>query len=134
VLSKIKLLFGLSVCSTLYLNLSSLSALSHLGLSHPTYYFRSFIIEIPLSCVLFPLSHLPRSTTVDLSDVGEQLAIEKVAADGHLQLVKRVFHDVVAVHIISAPDAYVDIGLHRVGEEQELGTRQRVEALQSKVL
>jgi hypothetical protein len=77
---------------------------------------------------------MPPLPAVNLPNIRQQLPVEHVAPDGHLELVERVLHDVVGVQLVDASDGDVDVGLRRVGEEQELGARHGVEALQPKVL
>jgi hypothetical protein len=74
------------------------------------------------------------SSVVDLPDVRRQLPIEYLAADGHLQLIKRVLHDIVAVQLVNAPEGDVHVDLCGVCEDEELCAGEGVEALHPEVL
>lgn len=71
---------------------------------------------------------------VDLPNVRVQLPIKGLAANGHLELIEGVLHDVVRVQVVDPTHGNIHVGLHRVGEEQEFGAGQGVEALQPEVL
>lgn len=71
---------------------------------------------------------------VDLSDVGVQFPVKHLTADGHLQLVERVLHDVVRVQLVDPPRGHIHVRLGVVGVQEELGARHGVEALQAEVL
>lgn len=77
---------------------------------------------------------MPSLPAVNLPNIRQQLSVKHLTPDGHLELVKRVLHDIVGVQLVDASDGDVDVGLRRVGEEQELGARHGVEALQPEIL
>ena len=56
---------------------------------------------------------------------------EEVAADGHLELVEGVLEDVVAVELVDHAERDVERGRARVGAEDELDARERLEALEA---
>ena len=62
-------------------------------------------------------------------DISPQMAIECFALDGHVNLVEGILHDVVGEELIDLSNHDVDVWLMRLSEEQELGTRQCLEAL-----
>lgn len=76
----------------------------------------------------------PSTRIINLPNVRVELAVEHVAAHRHLELIEGVLHDVVGVEIVDFAHGDVDVGLHGVGEKQELCARLRVEALQPEIL
>lgn len=74
------------------------------------------------------------SPVIDLTYIRVEFPIKHFASDGHLQLVKRILHDIIGVQIIDPSRGYIHVCLCSVGEDQELGARHGVKALQAKVL
>lgn len=62
------------------------------------------------------------------------MPIKRLTAHGHLQLVERVLHHVVSVQLVNLVHDGVHIASHWVREEQELGSRQGLEASQTELL
>ncbi len=62
------------------------------------------------------------------------MTIKRFTLDRHINLIERIFHDIVGVELIDTPHDDVDVGLIGFGEEQEFGPRQGLEALHPEVL
>ena len=67
-------------------------------------------------------------------NISSEMSIKSLALDRHVDLVKGILHDVVGVELVHPTDDDVDVGLVRLGEEQELGAGQRLETLQPEML
>lgn len=74
---------------------------------------RSKILTVPLRPNMM---HQQFLSVVYLPNVRQQLPVEHVAPDRHLELVKWVLHDVVGVEVVYPPDSDIDIGLGSVRE------------------
>lgn len=61
------------------------------------------------------------------------MPVKCLASDGHLNLVKRVLHDIVRIELVNPAEDDIDIGLLRLRKEEELGASQGLEALHPKV-
>lgn len=64
------------------------------------------------------------------SQPGSEVSVKRLTAHRHFQLVERVLHHVVRIQLVNLVHDRLHIAAHRVGEEQELRARQRLEARQ----
>lgn len=56
------------------------------------------------------------------------MPIKRLTPNRHIQLIKRILHNKVRIQLIHLPQHDIDIGRQRIGKQQELGPRQRLEA------
>ncbi|MCJ1240400.1 hypothetical protein MMC14_008402 [Varicellaria rhodocarpa] len=59
------------------------------------------------------------------------MPIEALAPDRHLDLIEGVLHHVIGVQLVDPPHDDLDVRLLRLGEQEELGPRERLEAGQA---
>lgn len=93
-------------------------------------------MKLPRMAIRCSASIMQNVVSILLSrlNVSAQMAIKGLTLDRHIDLIKGILHDIVGVQLIHPSDHDIDIRLQGFGEEEELGPRQGLKALQSEAL
>lgn len=73
------------------------------------------------------------SSIIQRLDISPQLPLPNITPNGHLHLIKRILHNIIRIKLINSLRNSIDIWLIRFREQQELGPRQCLKALQAEV-
>lgn len=66
--------------------------------------------------------------------IPQQLPLPRLTPNRIINGIERILHHIIGIQLVDIPNDTVDIRLQRLREEQELGARERLEALQPEVL
>lgn len=73
------------------------------------------------------------SPRVQRPQIAQQPPIKALTPDGHLRLIERILHHIIRIQLVNLPNDTVYVGLQWLREQEELGPRERGEALHTEV-